>query len=141
MKKIVLSSLILAGLALAACNKSADSGSAEGFTQVESDVISDFVNKTGLPQYQSLVTTGTTLNTAITTLSTNATDANLQTAQTAWRAMRQVWERCEGFLIGPVESYDYDPNSDTRPTDYHQMDSLLASPNPLSTSDVGNLPH
>jgi putative iron-regulated protein len=51
-----------------------------------------------------------------------------------------VWERCEGFPIGPVESFDYDPNSDTWPTDYHQMDSLLSSSNPLATSDVANLP-
>lgn len=54
--------------------------------------------------------------------------------------MRVAWERCEGFLIGPVEGYDYDPNSDTWPTDYHQMDSLLASGNSLGISDVENLP-
>jgi predicted lipoprotein len=73
-------------------------------------------------------------------LNSSATDANLQAAQAAWKSMRQVWERCEGFLIGPVEANDYDPNSDTWPTDYHQMDSLLASTNPLATSDVANLP-
>ena len=139
MNRIFLSAAVLCTLVLGACHKSSDSGSTESFTSVESDVISDFVNKTAIPQYDSLVSTGKTLTTAVSNLNSNATDANLQAAQAAWRNMRTVWERCEGFLIGPVESYDYDPNSDTWPTDYHQMDSLLTSTNSLSTSDVSNL--
>lgn len=123
MNRIFLSAAVLCTLVLGACHKSSDSGSTESFTSVESDVISDFVNKTAIPQYDSLVSTGKTLTTAVSNLNSNATDANLQAAQAAWRNMRTVWERCEGFLIGPVESYDYDPNSDTWPTDYHQMDS------------------
>jgi putative iron-regulated protein len=140
MNRILFSSVILYCLFLGACSKSAGSGSTEGFTSVEGDVITDFVNKTGLPQYDSLVSTGKALNTAITNLNTNATIASLQTAQAAWRSMRTVWERCEGFLIGPVEANDYDPNSDTWPTDYHQMDSLLTSNNTLTVTDVQNLP-
>jgi predicted lipoprotein len=141
MKLIFLSSALAFSLVLGACSKSSDSGSStESFTQVETDVITAYVKTTGLPQYDSLVSTGTVLNTAITTLNSNPTAANLQTAQAAWRSMRTVWERCEGFLIGPVEAYDYDPNSDTWPTDYHQMDSLLASSNTLTVNDVENLP-
>jgi len=141
MPRILIPAVVLFTLALGSCSKSADSGSnSETFTQIESDVITDFVNKTGLPQYDSLVAAGKALNTAITNLNTNTTDANLAIAQADWRYMRQMWERCEGFLIGPVEAYDYDPNSDTWPTDYHQMDSLLGSGNSLGESDVQNLP-
>lgn len=141
MRRIFFSSAILYTLALGACSKSSNSGgSTESFTSTESDVITAFVNTTGLPQYDSLVVTGKALNAAITTLNTTNTDANLAVAQAAWRSMRTVWERCEGFLIGPVEAYDYDPNSDTWPTDYHQMDSLLASTNTLTVTDVQNLP-
>ena len=141
MNRILFSSTITLSLFLGACSKSSNSGaSTESFTSVETDVINAFVKTTALPQYDSLVSTGTALNTAITTLNSNPTAANLQAAQTAWRSMRTVWERCEGFLIGPVEAYDYDPNSDTWPTDYHQMDSLLASSNTLTVSDVQNLP-
>ena len=141
MNRILFSSAIAFTLFLGACSKSSNSGgSTESFTSVETDVISAFVKTTALPQYDSLVATGTTLNTAITTLNSNPTAANLQAAQAAWRSMRTVWERCEGFLIGPVEAYDYDPNSDTWPTDYHQMDSLLTSSNPLTVTDVQNLP-
>jgi putative iron-regulated protein len=132
---------IVCCMAFGACSKSSNSGgSTESFTSVESDVVKAFVNTTALPQYDSLVATGTALNAAITTLNSNPTTANLQTAQATWRSMRTVWERCEGFLIGPVEAYDYDPNSDTWPTDYHQMDSLLASGNTLTVTDVQNLP-
>ncbi len=101
MKRIIFSSVVLYGLALAACSKSSDSGSGsnESFTSVESDVITDFVNSTALPQYNNLVSTGTVLNASITALTTSPTDANLASAQTSWRQMRTAWERCEGFLI------------------------------------------
>ena len=127
-------------LSLSACVKSSDSGGSETFPTIEYDVIGDFVNQTALPQYDSLVAKGKTLNTAILALSNDATDARLRTVQAAWRDTRTVWERCEGFLIGPVEDFDYDPNTDTWPTDYHQMDSLLVSNNPLQASDVARLP-
>ena len=140
MNRLFFPAVVLFGLAFGACNKSADSGNTETFTSIESDVISDFVNKTGLPQYDSLVQTGIALNTAITNLNSSTTDANLAVAQAGWKAMRVVWERSEGFLIGPVEAYDYDPDSDTWPTDYHQMDSLLASSNALGVSDIQKLP-
>ncbi len=81
MKRILFSSAILYCLFLGACSKSSGSGSTQGFTSVEGDVITDFVNKTGVPQYDSLVSTGKALNTAITNLNSNATLANLQTAQ------------------------------------------------------------
>jgi putative iron-regulated protein len=141
MKRILFSSAIAFSLVLGACSKSSNSSSStESFTSVETDVINAFVKTTALPQYDSLVSTATALNTAITTLNSNPSAANLQAAQATWRSIRTVWERCEGFLIGPVEAYDYDPNSDTWPTDYHQMDSLLASSNTLTVSDVQNLP-
>lgn len=139
--KLALSCAMLYCMSLSACSKSSDSGSAgESFTSIESDVINNFVNQTALPQYNSLFATATILNISIDTLSNNPNNANLATVQTNWRAIRTVWERCEGFLIGPVEAYDYDPNSDTWPTDYHQMDSLLTSSNPLTVTDVRNLP-
>lgn len=139
-KIVLVPALILGIAAFSACSKSSDSGSSESFTTVETDVITAFVNKTAVPQYADLVTAATELNTNITTLVATPTDANLLAAQTSWKKIRTTWERCEGFLIGPVESNDYDPNSDTWPTDYHQMDSLLASSNALTVTDVQNLP-
>jgi putative iron-regulated protein len=140
MKKIIIPAIIFIGLLLAACNKSNNNTQpTTSFVTLEQQVITDFVNNTGLPQYDSLVSVATALNTSITNLQANQTDANLQTAQTAWKRIRTVWEQCEGFLIGPVEAYDYDPNTDTWPTDHTQIDSLLASNNPLQVADIENL--
>ena len=136
----IFASIILSGALFASCSKSSDSGNSEPFTTVETNVMTSFVNNTALPQYTNLVAAGITLNSAISALTNTPTDANLTAAQTGWRQMRQVWERCEGFLIGPVEANDYDPNSDTWPTDYHQMDSLLTSSNTLTVTDIQNLP-
>jgi predicted lipoprotein len=136
----LLPSLIVSMLALFSCSKSSDSGTGESFTEIEKDLISDFVYKTALPQYNDLDKSGISLYSNVNTLVTTPTDANLQAAQTSWKNIRQVWERCEGFLVGPVEDNDYDPNTDTWPTDYSQMDSLLASSNALGVSDIQNLP-
>ncbi len=125
----------------AACHKATQQpGGTNDFAALEQSVITDFVNNTGLPQYANLVSAGVSLNSVVSTLNTNTTDANLLAAQNAWKNMRSTWEQCEGFLIGPVESLDYDPNTDTWPTDKTQMDSLLASTNPLQTDDVAALP-
>ena len=61
----------------------------------------------------------------------NTTDANLTAAQTSWKNLRNVWEQCEGYLFGPVEDNEYDPQMDTWPTDANEFDSLLSSNNAL----------
>lgn len=122
-----------------ACNKASNSISTGNTTTTEETVIKDFANNTALPQYSNLTNAAVSLNGAITTLNSTPNDANLAAAQTAWKNVRHVWEQCEGFLFGPVEDNDYDPNTDTWPTDYTQLDSLLASSNSLTTSDVSNL--
>jgi predicted lipoprotein len=139
-RKAIVPALILGIAAFSSCSKSSDNGgTTTPFTTVETQVTTSFVNSTAIPQYDSLSKAGTALNTAINNLVATPTDANLQTAQTAWKKMRLFWERTEGFLIGPVEEQDYDPNTDTWPTDYQQMDALLAGSNPLNLSDVQSL--
>ncbi len=108
--------------------------------QPNKHVIKDFVNNTALPQYSNLVSAAVSLNNSVQMLQASATNENLAAAQSSWKNMRAIWEQCEGFLMGPVEDNDYDPNTDTWPTDYAQMDSLLASSNPLQTSDIETLP-
>src|SRR5438105_15853358 len=100
---LIYSSLALCSLTFSSCSKSSDSASSEAFPDVEKDVINNFVNNTAVPQYDNLVITGTGLNNNITALNNTLTDDNLALAQTSWKQMRQVWERQEGFLVGPVE--------------------------------------
>ena len=137
--KIISIGLLAFLISLSACNKSNTTTGGADFSKLEQEVIDDFVNHTAIPQYSDLVNAANDLNNALTTLNVSATDANLLAAQSSWKNIRHVWEQCEGFLFGPVEDNDYDPNTDTWPTDYTQMDSLLASNNPLQPNDIRNL--
>jgi putative iron-regulated protein len=137
MKKIALL-ITLAGIVFAACNKSNSSSSTEDFTSLKTTVITDFTGNIAVPGYKDLDDSATAFNNAIIALNTSATDANLQTAKQSWKNLRTIWEQCEGFLFGPVEDNDYDPNMDTWPTDYVQLDSVLNSSNALEVADVQN---
>jgi putative iron-regulated protein len=127
---------------LTACHKAVESGSGttQSFDSLESDVIYDFINSVVYYRYNSLLHSSQTMQGSVDKLVHETSDVNLSQAKGDWKNLRADWEQSEGFLIGPVESNDYDPNTDTWPTDYVQMDSLLASDNQLTTDDVKNLP-
>jgi len=137
MKKTVL--ILAAGATLFAvsCKKSSNDNNTT--TATETQVINDFVAKTALPMYQDLQDKATSLNTAVNTLNTAPTEANLTAARTAWKNIRSTWEQCEGFLIGPVEDDNYDPNMDTWPVDYNQLDSFVSSSSSFSVETVEGL--
>jgi predicted lipoprotein len=101
--------------------------------------LNDFTNNVALNGYLQLSVAASNLNTALQNVQTNTTSINLEVAKTSWKSMRQVWEQCEGFLFGPIEDNDFDPNMDTWPSDYVQLDSLLKSNNPLQVADMQNL--
>ena len=134
MKKITI--CLLAALIFAACKSKDNTTPATDIVTTEKQALNDFVDDVAIPQYDALSAQSDALNTAIKTLSTLPTDANLATAKTAWLTMRTSWEQCEGFLFGPVEDNNYDPYMDTWPTDYVQMDSLLAGTHTLTVTDV-----
>lgn len=118
------------------CNKPSNTNTV---VVTETQVLTDFVNKVALPQYQSLQDKATALNTAVNNLSTTPSAANLAAARTAWQDVRAAWEQCEGFLIGPVEDDNYDPDMDTWPVDYLQLDSFITNSPSFSISVVENL--
>lgn len=132
---IILSAIIFTG-----CHK-ADTITPDTFPATEETVISDFTDVIALGQYADLRDAANDLNTKITILNGDATDANLIAAQNSWKSLRTVWEQCEGFLFGPVEDNEFDPQMDTWPTDQTQFDSLLNSNNELSLADIQALPY
>ena len=135
MKSYTLLFFLGAALLSGSCRK-ADVHSGKDFTKIEDQAISDFVHVVAIPGYDELRTKATNLNNSITTLNTTPSDANLQAARIAWRDMRITWERCEGYLFGPVEDDEYDPETDTWPVSFNDLDSLLASSNPLGVDDI-----
>lgn len=138
MKKIILCTAITAVVIYTSCNKADTSSptSSEDFATLETTVLSDFTNNVAIAGYLDLDNQATILNDAVQALNTNTTEANLTTARNAWKGIRTVWELSEGYLFGPVEDNEYDPQTDTWPTDYVQMNNLLASSQPLTVSDV-----
>ena len=139
--KYILSVTAIFLFSMTACHKATETGggSTITFDSLESSVINDFTNDIVFFRYSKLLNSAGTMSTSVSTLVNASTDANQAQAKSDWKNMRADWEQSEGFLMGPVESNDYDPNTDTWPTDYVQMDSLLASNNPLTTDDVKNL--
>lgn len=134
-KVLAIAALVMLG----ACNKNdenTETTTMEDFNTMKQTVLTDFTNNVAVAGYKDLNDASNTLYNSLQSLNANPTDANLETAKTAWKNMRTIWEQCEGFLFGPVEDNDYDPNMDTWPTDYVQMDSLLASGNALEVSDI-----
>jgi len=137
MKNIFLTVIIC--LLFSACRKATTTGNNEDFGTLKQTVLNDFVDNVAIPQYQDLSEAALNFNNDITALNTGATEQNLSKAKESWRGLRTVWEQCEGFLFGPVEDDNYDPYMDTWPVDYVQLDSLMASSNPLNISDIQNL--
>jgi putative iron-regulated protein len=133
-KKILFA--ILLSISVSACKKNSDKADTENVPVTEQQVLDDFVNVVANPDYADLQTKASVLNQAITLLHSSMTNTNLHTAQDAWRAVRVPWEQSEGFLFGPVEDFLYDPSTDTWPVNTVELDSLLASTNPLAASDI-----
>ena len=140
MKKLFLSVLLAATL-FTGCNKHDNDNSTGDFNITKDAVISDFVNVVALPGYAELKVKANTLNTAITALNATTTDENLTAAKNAWKDLRVTWERCEGFLFGPIEDDNYDPQTDTWPVNFNDMDALLANNSQgLTVADVSTFP-
>ncbi|MEP7169707.1 MAG: imelysin family protein, partial [Bacteroidota bacterium] len=107
---------------------------------VEVQVLTDFANVLANPTYKTLQAKANELNMASQALSTSTTEANLTIARNAWRDTRAPWESSECFLFGPAADFNYDPAMDDWPVNRTDMDSLLASSNPLTLSSIDALP-
>ena len=134
-KKIFL--LIFALFISSISCKKENSNDPENETPVSNtEVLTDFANVLAKPNYADIKTRAGLLATAIDSLYANPNSANLNTAQQAWRSIRIPWEQAEGYLFGPAEDYNYDPATDTWPVNTAELDSLLASSNPLELADI-----
>lgn len=139
MKKLLLPAIVAATL-FTACKKDDNNNTTADFNTTKDASISDFVNKVSLPVYLDLKTKGAALNNAVIALNGSPTQSNLDAARDAWRDMRSTWEKSEAFLFGPVDDNEYDPDTDTWPVDFNEMNDLLDNmTHDLSLSDVQSL--
>jgi putative iron-regulated protein len=136
MKTILYSTLFIAFAAIASCSKSPATKINTNSTTLEGQVLTDFSNDLVNPDYQDIQAKAGIMNDAVNAFVTSSTDANLTTLRTSWKNTRGAWESCEGFLFGPVEDNSYDPDMDDWPVNKVDLDSLLASSNPLTVTDI-----
>jgi putative iron-regulated protein len=137
MKNTLLGLSCAAVLALSSCGK--DKNPAQTGTVDEQEVITQFVNVVGNPNYAEINAKASLLNDAITVFLATPNDANLALARTAWKNARQPWEQAEGFLFGPVEDEDYDPTMDSWPLNRTDVDAILTSASPITFASVDGL--
>ncbi|HTR81158.1 MAG TPA: imelysin family protein [Bacteroidota bacterium] len=141
MKKLAFIVPTLIFLFFAGCNKNPTEPSPTPAGDLEGEVLTDFANVVVNPNYADLQVKASALNQKVSALDTASTDENLAAAQNAWRITRGAWETSEGYLFGPIEDFNYDPSIDTWPLNKTDLDSLLASANPLMVSDIDALPY
>ena len=142
MKNYFISASLLAAIIMTAvgCKKDAATNTTTNSdAALETKVLTDFANKLVNPDYQDIQANAKVMLTAVNTFIATPTDANLLATRTAWKATRKAWESCEGFLFGPVEDFNYDPDMDDWPVNKVDLDALLASSNPLGVDDVNSL--
>lgn len=138
MKKIILAAGLLS-LTLYACKRSDNATPNGDFATTKQQALTDFVDVVAIPQYADLAQKAVALHSRIIALNTNSNQSSLDAAKSAWLDMRKVWEQCEGFIFGPVDEDNYDPNMDTWPTDFVEMDSLMNTTYPLTTANLENI--
>ena len=135
-KIFYFSILILASLS--ACKKDKKEDDTTPAPSSDS-VLVDFANVLAKPNYADIRDKADLLNVAIVALNANPNTTTLAAAQLAWRNVRIPWEQAEGYLFGPAEDNNYDPETDTWPVNTTELDSLLNSNNPLDSADIEQL--
>jgi putative iron-regulated protein len=135
-----LITITVAAIIIAGCKKENTTAVTDDFTILKSKGITDFVNVVALPGYAELKAKAAMLNDAVVALNASATEANLMAAKNAWKDLRSTWEKCEGYLFGPVDADEHDPETDTWPVNFIDLEALLAdNTHPLTVADIESL--
>lgn len=90
-------------------------------------ILTDFPKVVANQNYAEMVEAANQLNRSVILLDSFPNDYNLTEAQFAWKKLREKWELSEGFLFGPVETENVDPDIDTWPVNKTDLDSFLIS--------------
>lgn len=102
-------------------------------------VISDFANHVANFAYQELSQETNTLYNNILTFNSAPNDVDLQACKESWKSSRQVWEKTEAFLFGPVATDNIDPRIDTWPVNFNDLEIILANGIPFTESYIDGL--
>lgn len=134
---IKITALILLGtLCIQSCKKEKRRNNNENIT---AQILLDYSNNICLKSYELLASESDILYTDVKNLVANTTQENLLKAQNQWKKTRQVWEKTEAHLFGPVATNNIDPRIDTWPVDFIRLDSVMSSSHVLTESYIDDL--
>ncbi|WOD39606.1 imelysin family protein [Nodosilinea sp. E11] len=102
-------------------------------------IVTDFVDRLIVPNYQQLTQRSGDLSEAIATFRQTPTEATLADARRAWLATRQPWEQSEAFAFGPAASLGLDAELDDWPLNETDVLAVLNSDNALTPDYVATL--
>lgn len=125
-KRISILTIVMA-IVFVACKKDSDNTTTDSPDTVKQGVINDLAANVIIATYDDMKAKAGQLAADIATFNTQSTDANLAACRQSWFAVRQAWERSEGFLFGPVATNNIDPRIDTWPVNYQSLDSVLVN--------------
>lgn len=132
-RNIVFSALIF--IILFGCKKN----EAVDLNTLSTQALSGVSNNVVYPSYKQLKEDAAKYVSAVDAFIINPTNQNLTIAKDAWRAMRATWEQCEGFLWGPVATSNFDPETDTWPVNYVDLEGVLQDTTTLTPTYISTL--
>jgi uncharacterized iron-regulated protein len=116
------------------CSKENDNTHNEDDSQAAA-IAEQFVDHTVVPTYGALAAKTEQLATELAALKANPNDAALRQACETFLAAREEWEKSEAFLFGAAGDYGVDPHIDSWPLDLDAFNTLMNSPEMLSSLD------
>ncbi len=137
-KRVSILAIVMA-IVFVACKKDSDNTTTDNPDAVKQGVINDLATNVIVATYDDMKAKAGQLAADIATFNAQSTDANLAACRQSWLAVRQAWERSEGFLFGPVATNNIDPRIDTWPVNYQSLDSVLFHNNTYTEAYIESL--
>lgn len=102
-------------------------------------IVTDFVDRLIVPNYQQLTQHSAELSDAIAAFAQEPSEMTLSNARQTWLATRHPWEQSEAFAFGPAASLGLDAELDDWPLNETDVIAVLESADALTPDYVANL--
>ncbi len=134
-----LCSLAIAILITITSCKKPDTSQTTDTPSTTTEILTAFSNNVVQATYNDLNTQTNLLYSDVLVFESSLSDNDLISCKQVWRDARSAWEQGEGFLIGPVEFNNIDPQIDTWPVDFTKLDSVLNGYSVYTTTYIDSL--
>ncbi|MBC7425580.1 MAG: hypothetical protein H7321_03500 [Bacteroidia bacterium] len=138
MTKNLIIFTLLASLLILSC-KDNNPGPDNAASYSNEAVITDFVDNTVVPKYESLKNEAGYMKSDADNFISGSTQEKLNILRADWFRTREAWETTECFLFGPVATLELDPSIDDWPLNSVDLDSVMATSNTFTPSYVASL--